>query len=410
MSLLQQIHNKNYLFSSGYLLFFYAAWSFWWSFYAIWLKNKLGLSGVELGMLYSTNQLISMIYMLCYGIIQDKLGTRKSIIWFQGCILVLTGPFLIYIYEPLLLSSFKIGVIIGGLFLGAGFIAGCALTESFVEKLSRKFNFEYGTARMWGSLGYAIGALVGGICFSLNPHINFWFVSMMGMMFLIINCCYKIKIDEVEQQQVNSIKTNDIFAIFKTLNFWFFVLFIIGTMSFYNVYDQQLFPVFYTQHFADVNDGYKVYGYLNSFQVFLEAAGMCVAPFLINRIGAKSALLAAAIIMSIRILGSALFSDIFIISIIKLLHAAEVPLFMVSIFKYIVANFDSRLSSTIFLIGFKISSSIGVIILSSPVGKLFDMLGYHSTFFVLASIVIMVIIISIFTLSNKKILMSDSNS
>ncbi|OCG22469.1 MFS transporter [Gilliamella sp. wkB108] len=408
MKLTQQFTNKNYLFSSSYLLFFYAAWSLWWSFYAIWLKTKLGLSGVELGMLYSTNQLISMVYMVCYGIMQDKLGTRKVIIWFQGFVLLLTGPFLIYAYEPLLLSSFKVGVVIGGLFLGAGFIAGCALTESFVEKLSRKFNFEYGTARMWGSFGYAVGALVGGICFSINPHINFWFVSIMGILFIMINIFYKINIDEEERSQVKSIKMNDILAVFKTTQFWCFVLFIIGTMSFYNVYDQQLFPVFYTQHFADINDGYKVYGYLNSFQVFLEAAGMCVAPFLINRIGAKTALLSAAAIMATRMLGSAVFTDVYLISFIKLLHAAEVPLFMVSIFKYIVANFDSRLSSTIFLIGFKISSSVGVIILSSPVGKLFDMFGYHSTFYILAAIVTTIIVVSVFTLSNKKIVTTAS--
>lgn len=403
MQLTSQLHNKNYLFSSGYLLFFYAAWSLWWSFYAIWLKTKLGLSGVELGMLYSTNQLISMIYMVCYGIMQDKLGTRKSIIWFQGCVLLLTGPFIIYIYEPLLLSNFKTGIIIGGLFLGAGFIAGCALTESFVEKLSRKFHFEYGTARMWGSFGYAVGALIGGICFSINPHINFWFVSVMGALFIMINIFYKINIDDEERKQVSNIKINDIFAVFSTVQFWCFVLFIIGTMSFYNVYDQQLFPVFYTQHFADINEGYRVYGYLNSFQVFLEAAGMGIAPFLVNRIGAKTALLSAAIIMATRMLGSAFFTDVYMISFIKLLHAAEVPLFMVSIFKYIVANFDARLSSTIFLIGFKISSSVGVIILSSPVGKLFDKIGYHSTFYVLAAIVVTIIIVSIFTLSNKKI-------
>lgn len=408
MQLTHKLNNKNYLFSSGYLLFFYAAWSLWWSFYAIWLKNKLGLTGVELGMLYSTNQLISMIYMVGYGILQDKLGTRKLLIWFQGFILLLTVPFLIYVYEPLLLGHFKIAIIIGGLFLGAGFIAGCALTESFVEKLSRKFNFEYGTARMWGSFGYAVGALVGGICFSIDPKINFWLVSVMGLMFIFINIFYKISVNEEERKQVENIAMHDIFAVFKAGQFWFFVLFIIGTMSFYNVYDQQLFPVFYTQHFSDINEGYRIYGYLNSFQVFLEAAGMGIAPFLINRIGAKPALLAAAAIMATRMLGSAFFSDIYMISFIKLLHAAEVPLFMVSIFKYIVANFDSRLSSTIFLIGFKISSSVGVIILSSPVGKLFDLLGYHSTFYVLASIVVTAIIISAFTLSNKKSVLAPS--
>ncbi len=157
--------NKNYCFSSGYLLFFFAAWSLWWSFYAIWLKTKLGLTGSELGMLYSVNQFFSMIFMVGYGVIQDKLGTRKPLIWLVGLVLLLSGPFLIYVYEPLLASNFKLGMVLGAVFFGIGYLAGCGLVDSFVEKISRSFNFEYGTARFWGCIGYAGGTFIGGIFF-----------------------------------------------------------------------------------------------------------------------------------------------------------------------------------------------------------------------------------------------------
>lgn len=183
--------NDKYRYSSGYLLFFFAAWSLWWSFYAIWLKNKLGLSGTELGMLYAVNQFFSMLFMLGYGFLQDKLGTRKPLIWMMGTVITLSGPFLIYVYEPLLVSNFKLGMVLGAIFFGLGYLAGCGLVESFVEKVSRKFNFEFGTARFWGSLGYAAGTFVGGIFFSINPHINFWCVSVMGVLFLVINVVFK---------------------------------------------------------------------------------------------------------------------------------------------------------------------------------------------------------------------------
>jgi OHS family lactose permease-like MFS transporter len=41
-----------------------------------------------------------------------------------------------------------------------------------------------------------------------------------------------------------------------------------------------------------------MYGYLNSFQVFLEAAGMFCAPWLVNRIGAKNGLIFAGMVMA----------------------------------------------------------------------------------------------------------------
>lgn len=393
--------NKQYGFSSGYLLFFFAAWSLWWSFYAIWLKTKLGLTGSELGMLYSVNQFFSMIFMVGYGVIQDKLGTRKPLIWLVGLVLLLSGPFLIYVYEPLLALNFTLGMVLGAIFFGVGYLAGCGLVDSFIEKLSRKFNFEFGTARFWGCIGYAGGTFVGGIFFSINPHINFWCVSLMGLLFLLVNLFFKTESAREETQHTSTISTQDFLSIFKDIQFWFFVVFIIGTWSFYNIYDQQMFPVFYAGLFDNPDVGSRVYGYLNSVQVILEGIGMALTPFLINRVGPKSALMLGGIIMTFRILGSAVFTDVYVISFIKMLHALEVPLFVISVFKFSVANFDKRLSSTIFLVGFHIASSLGIIVLSLPIGKLFDRVGYQSIFFMMAGIVVLMVLFGSFTLSKK---------
>ncbi len=86
--------------------------------------------------------------------------------------------------------------------------------------------------------------------------------------------------------------------------------------------------------------------------------------------------------MICRILVSATSESPYIISLIKLFHAIEVPLFVISVFKYSVSNFDSRLSSTIFLVGFQIASSLGIVLLSIPVGMLFDAFGYHFVFWI----------------------------
>ncbi|MEX3022458.1 oligosaccharide MFS transporter [Kluyvera sp. STS39-E] len=400
--------NKNYCCASGYLLFFFGAWSLWWSFYAIWLKTKIGLTGTELGLLYSVNQFFSMLFMIGYGIIQDKLGIKKTLIWLMSIVLVLSGPFLIYVYEPLLIANFKLGMFLGAIFFGLGFLAGCGLVESFVEKFSRMFNFEFGTARLWGSVGYAVGTFVGGIFFSINPHINFWCVSVMGICFLLTNVLSKAQVTHREIQQENAISAQDFMTIFKDKQFWFFVIFVVGTWSFYNIYDQQMFPVFYAGLFDNPEMGSRVYGYLNSLQVILEGVGMALVPFLINRIGPKSALILGGIIMACRILGSALFNDIYLISIIKMLHAIEVPLFVISVFKFSIANFDKRLSSTIYLVGFNIAGSLGIILLSLPIGRLFDKLGYHSIFFIIAAAVVAIIVFGSFTLSKNTQRQEDS--
>ncbi|WP_294910456.1 oligosaccharide MFS transporter [uncultured Gilliamella sp.] len=407
---IDMIKNKNYWFSSGYLITFYAAWSLWWSFYAIWLKSKIGLSGEQLGVVYAANSAAAMFFMIFYGIIQDKLQIGKAVVTFQSIMMILIGPFLIYVYEPLLRQDFILGVCIGAPVLSAGFISGSALIDSFIERISRLCNFEFGPARFWGSFGYAAATFVAGISFGIDPHINFWLASGVAAIYFIINLFFKptqkLSVSNNTQQIIvpkpNIPTISEILSLFALRKFWLFVVFIIGTFSFYTIYDQQLFPNFYTSFFEKEETGYKIYGYLNSFQVFLEASCMIIAPYFINKLGAKKSLLVAALVMICRIGLSASLDNVYLISLVKLFHAIEIPLFILAMFKYIVANFDARLSATLYLVGFNISSNLGVIVLSKPVGKLFDNHGYSTTFYILASIVLIISCIAIFTLSDNK--------
>lgn len=401
------LKNKNYLFASCYLMTFFASWSMWWSFYAIWLKGPIGLSGTDVGTVYSINSAVSMIFMILYGIVQDKLDLKKHAITFQGILMLGVAPFLIYVYEPLLQSNFLLGVIVGAPFLSAGFISGWGLTESFVERISRRFGFEYGSTRFWGSFGYAIATFIAGIAFSKNPHYNFYLSSCLGALFLLINLLFKPyksgdKNTEKSQEKPSTPKLIEIFSLLKLAKFWIITLFVMGTFSLYQVYDQQLFPNFYTGFFDSSEDGTRIYGYLNSFQVFLEALMMLAMPFVINRLGPKNAIILASIVMIARILGTAFFTNIYLVSFFKLFHAIEIPLFILAVFKYIVANFEARLSATIFSTSFLIAQQIGVIILSNPVGKFFDHFGYSSTFYLLAVIVAVISVIGIMTLENKR--------
>ena len=407
---IDMIKNKNYWFSSGYLITFYAAWSLWWSFYAIWLKSKIGLSGEQLGVVYAANSAAAMFFMIFYGFIQDKLQIGKAVVTFQSIMMILIGPFLIYVYEPLLRQDFILGVCIGAPVLSAGFISGSALIDSFIERISRLCNFEFGPARFWGSFGYAAATFVAGISFGIDPHINFWLASGVAAIYFIINLFFKptqkLSVSNNTPQIIvpkpNIPTISEILSLFALRKFWLFVVFIIGTFSFYTIYDQQLFPNFYTSFFEKEETGYKIYGYLNSFQVFLEASCMIIAPYFINKLGAKKSLLVAALVMICRIGLSASLDNVYLISLVKLFHAIEIPLFILAMFKYIVANFDARLSATLYLVGFNISSNLGVIVLSKPVGKLFDNHGYSSTFYILASIVLIISCIAIFTLSDNK--------
>lgn len=397
--------NSNYWFSSCYSMAYYAAASLVFSFYAIWLSTQIGLKATQTGIIYSFNYFIALIIMFIYGIGQDKLVLRKNLVWFQSIIITGAAPCLIYIYEPLLKHYFYAGVLFGSIYLGLGWVAGMGLIDSYCEKISQAFGFEFGQARTWGSIAYAVGTFIAGILISKNPHLNFWAASFIGVCFMLLNVIFKPDTSKTQSATIRtqeSLTTKEIIAVFRLKDFWIFVTYVLGTYSLYNIYDQQLFPVYFTNLFSQTTEGYKIYGMLNSAQVFLEAGVMFVVPFVVNRIGAKNALVFAAMISATRIFLTSYAQSIELISIIKLMHCLEISTILVSVFKYIAINFDKRLSATVFLVGYQVAGSVGVILFSTFVGKIYDSAGATATFHGLGLVVIGFMIFAALFLNSEK--------
>ncbi|WP_456269848.1 oligosaccharide MFS transporter [Kushneria sp. AK178] len=384
---------RAYLQSSFSLLLFFASWGIWWSFFQIWLTsedNGLGLDGTSVGIVYAANSLATLFFMILYGTLQDRLGTRRHLAILAACSASLVGPFMIWVYRPLLENSFALGVTVGAVFLSAGFLAAFALFEAIAERISRRSGFEYGQARMWGSAGYAVVALLAGFLFTLDARLIFWMGSLFGVALLMMLLVWKAPVEATSptehEQQVPSLR--EMIDVFRIGSLWKLIAFVFFSWTFYTVYDQQMFPEFYTRLFDAPARGQQFYGMLNSAQVFLEAAMMGLVPLLMHRIGVRNTILLGALVMFLRILGSAVFEDPMLISLVKMFHAIEVPLFVLAIFRYFTLHFNPALSATLYLVGFQISAQGGNIILSPLLGMLRDSVGYQTTFSIISAIVL----------------------
>ncbi|MFT4042648.1 MAG: oligosaccharide MFS transporter [Gordonia sp. (in: high G+C Gram-positive bacteria)] len=386
--------NGAYLQSSTTLIVFFASWGIWWSFFQIWLTSDdagLGLNGSQVGTLYSANSLATLVVMFLYGTIQDRLALRRHLMILASIGMACIAPFVILVYKPLLEHAFGVGVIAGMLFLPVGFTAAAGLLEAFSERLSRTYGFEYGQARSWGSFGYAIAALIAGFLFTVNPMLNFIGGSILGVICLLVQIFWRttnvpLAPGHTSHPATPSIK--EIVSVLKMPSLWQIIIFVIFSWTFYNLYDQQMFPDFYTDLFASKSTGERVYGVLNSVQVFVEAAMMMLVPIFMRRVGVRNVLLAGIAVMALRIFGSAVLSDPVAVSVVKMLHAAEVPLFILGIFRYITLHFPSKLSATLYLVGFEASAQIGNVILAQPFGSLRDRIGYQPTFYVITALVL----------------------
>lgn len=394
----QSFSNPFYRVSSLEILLFFAGWGIWWSFFQIWLTTKQGFTGAQVGTIYTFGSAVALVLMFVYGSVQDKLGVKKNLLIFMAGCQVLLAPFFTWVYVPMLESNFYVGAMVGAVYLSVAYLAACPVFEAVTERLSRRYRFEYGQARAWGSLGYALSALTAGFLFTINPYLIFWTGSAVSAVLLAILVFLKPENSEVNVQQyenreernkdAKSPSLKEILSVFGIFDLWKIIIFVILSWTFYTVFDQQMFPEFFTRFFATPEEGQQAYGVLNSVQVFLEFVMMGLVPILMRKIGVRRALLLGCLIMVCRISGCGIASTPLGIALIKLLHAPETALFVLAIFRYFTLHFDTRVSATLYMVGFQIAASVGGIIFSVPLGSLRDSIGYQHTFLLIAGIVL----------------------
>ena len=379
-----------------YIYFFAQAMSV--SLLALWLRTTLHLTGAETGIVISANFFAAMCSQPIYGFVSDRIGERKNLLWVVSALCSMCGLFFVYVYAPLLKSNIMIGAVIGGAYLGVTFIAGSYAVESYVDRIGRRHGFEYSRVRLWGSLGFASAALFSGRLYNINPEINFFLASGAGALMLALLMLWRTRDDAAPAAAADRVRLRDAFGLLRNGQFWRFMVFILGVTNLYLVFDQQ-FSVYFASMFPNPKDGAAMFGYLNSLQIFVEACGLFLSPLLVKRIGAKNGLLLAGSIMMVRIAGSGMAIGPLTISCMKMLHSVELPILVVSVFRYIAFHFDNRLASTIYMVGVSFGHSLGLAFLNPIAGKGYDLMGFSNTYFAMAGLGAVFMLLSAWFLS-----------
>ncbi|MCW2106628.1 UNVERIFIED_ORG: OHS family lactose permease-like MFS transporter [Rahnella aquatilis] len=396
----------NFIYFMLFFFFYYFIMSAYFPFFPIWLSDINHLTKTETGMVFSFIALFAIIFQVAFGLISDKLGLRKHLLWAIVILLILFAPFFIYVLAPLLLYNIYAGALAGGLYLGFVFSGGSGAVEAYIERVSRTNRFEYGKVRVSGCVGWAICASITGLLFSINPNITFWVASGFGLVLAALLIVSRPQPNQTVQV-MDKLGANQrefslamALELLKMPRFWAFLLYVIGVASIYDVFDQQ-FANFFKGFFSSPQRGTEIFGFVTTGGELLNACIMFCAPFIINRIGAKNALLVAGTIMSVRIIGSSFASSGIEVILLKTLHMFELPFLLVGTFKYISSVFDPRVSATLFLIGFNLSKQLSGVVLSAWVGRMYDSVGFHQAYLILGLITTTFTLISYFTLTGR---------
>ncbi len=279
---------RSYMLLSALLFFFFVTWSSSSSLLSIWLHREVGLKASETGIIFSVLSVSALFAQVCYGFIQDRLGLRKHLLWFITALLILSGPaYLLFSY--LLSVNILLGSVFGGLFIGLTFNGGYRRFWSPIPSASRvKVPLSLGGHACGGLWAGQLPRFLPGYCLISTLTLTSLVASCSGLIFFCLLARLKVAAPaSMEKLEIGAKKVSleDALRLLTLPRFWALIFFVVGTCI-YGVYDQQ-FPVYFSSQFPTLREGNEMFGYLNSFQVFLEAAGMFCAPWLVNRIGAK---------------------------------------------------------------------------------------------------------------------------
>ena len=386
---------------SSFIFLYFFTWSSSFGLYALWLGQKAGLDSISIGTVFAINGVFAVIMKPVYGYIMDKIGMSKSLLYFVVLVSALMAPFFIFVYQPLLESHLRAGIIVGALYLSLGWYAGVAASESYADRFSRLYHMEFGQVRMWGSLGWALAASFSGVLFNLSPAWNFGLSSATSLVMLGVLLSLKIGSEELKNNDViaqQKIVFSDVILLLKNRKFWMFSLYVAGVAWMMFVAEQQ-FSRYFVTFFDTKEQGNAWYGYLSTVQSGFEFLMMMAIPFLVNYFGAKKGLLMVGAVVGIRLIASGLTNDPLLISIIKPFYGLEISLLLISVFKYIAEHFSKRVNATMYLLGYQAMIYVGSIVIAPPAGYLYQRIGFEHTYLIMGGIALFFTLVSAFTLS-----------
>ncbi len=399
------INNRSdYIKISAFMFLYFVVWTMSFSLYAIWLGQHATLTSAEIGAVFGVNGAFAVVLKPVYGYITDKLGMKKYLLYFVAVMSSLLMPFFSYVYHPLLVNNFYTGVVVGALYLSLAWYAGIGVSESYCDRFGRLKGFEFGRIRMWGSCGAAVTASFAGILFNVSPVINFTISSLMSLVMLALLISIRIPAsDNLENAVVPKKKINlsDVRELLTQGEFWRFCFYVAGIVWIMHIAEQQ-FPRYFVSFFNGNKQGTSWYGYLSTVQAIVEFVSMMTVPWLVNRIGPYKTLIAAGLLIGSRLVISGFATSALMIAFIKPFYGLENAMLLIAVFKYIADNFDKRVNSTMYLIGYQCFIYVGTIFVSAPIGALYDKIGFSQSYFIMGGIIIVFSLVSTFILRNEK--------
>jgi len=156
--------------------YFFASGAFM-SYWPVWLRDR-GITDPEIGTLFMSRQLVSVVSVLAIGFLAHRIGRLK------GMLLALAVAAIVMMGAYQLSYTF-LALLLVGLIWGCVWSPTMALYDGVLVNESKARGFVYGTLRVWGSVAFIAGTLICGLAVDNFGPPSVLYVGWLGVICLL---------------------------------------------------------------------------------------------------------------------------------------------------------------------------------------------------------------------------------
>lgn len=376
------------------LLFFltYASAASWLSFFNMFLKNNVGLSDGQIGIVIALQQFSMLVVLPLWGIIADRFG-RKNVL---SLVMFLA---IIALYGFLIQNTF-ISILAFMLLFTVIYNPITPLLDSIaLDYIESKPGQSYGIYRLWASVGWASSsAITGTFIDETNAQYIFIIAStILAANFIILKFIYKPIATYRTLQTLRISSIADIFLSDKRL----YIMLII--MMCYGVFSAPMHQ-FINIYYLSIGASYKHVGYAYLFQALAEVPFFIYGKKIIERFGARKLIVFTMLVSSARLISYGMISNPWTAILIGTSHGISLGLFLLSfvafVHQFIAPEYRATGQSFVYAFYFGGGLALG----NMTTGAISDQVGMQQTMLIQGTLIFLLVIVTviIFGVLNKR--------
>ena len=353
-------------------------------FFPLWLSSK-GFEERYIAFILSSAVLTKLVANPFFAGLGDKYGNRKIpmlYLSFLDSLILFSLNFFNSIYSIAIISIFS----------WALFAPLMPLTESITTTALKKYKFDYGKTRLWGSVAFIIAAFFGGLIIEANGLKYVPILLSFGALLVFISICFMPTIKSLPaRHKITS------YSLLSNRNFFPFLLACGAIQSSHGLYYG-----FSTIYWKSIGLSETIIGSLWAEGVVFEIILLAYFYKFKNYTSSKNFLILAGIIASIRWALMVYADNIFFLAIIQILHAFTFGLTHLAAIYFISEVMPARAQAKSQALYSAISMGACLAISIAVSGDIYN-LYYEKSFFFSSLIALIGVIISLFFIKTKKI-------